>query len=233
MPKIAFQRAPSEYDDAFMDKMAGAYLEQTRWTRLRLGALQPRVEPRPGDRILDLGCAAGALTHFFSEQGATVTGIDSEPKAIQKARSLFPGLEFKLADVAELPEPDHSADKAVAGDLVEHLDEATFLRMLQELRRVLVPNGTLSIYTPNPRHLIERLKAHNLILAQNPTHIGLRTSARLVELLEGSGFAVDHAGWTPSFFPVLRSVERLAGPRLEAFRYRICIRARSQARASS
>jgi SAM-dependent methyltransferase len=225
--RLALGKAPDEYDDAFMAKMASEYLEQTAWTRLRLSALLPLVEPAEGDRILDLGCAAGSLTHFFSEFGTRVTGIDSEPKAIEKARSLFPGLEFKLADVAELPEPDQSADNDLAADLVEHLDEATFLRMLGELRRVLVPNGTVSIYTPNPRHLIERLKAHNLILAQNPTHIGLRTSARLVELLERSGFAVDHVGWTPSFFPVLRTVERVAGRRLETFRYRICIRARS------
>jgi trans-aconitate methyltransferase len=70
-----------------------------------------------------LGCAAGALTHFFSRFGATVTGIDSEPQAIAKARSLFPELQFKQADASQLPESDHSFDKAVAGDLVEHLDE--------------------------------------------------------------------------------------------------------------
>jgi 2-polyprenyl-3-methyl-5-hydroxy-6-metoxy-1,4-benzoquinol methylase len=225
--RIAFQRAPSEYDDAFMDKMAGAYLEQTRWTRLRLSALMPLVEPRPGDRILDLGCAAGALTHFFSQQGATVTGIDSEPKAIEKARSLFPDLEFALADVSKLPQADHSIDKAVAGDLVEHLDSPTLNAMLRELRRVLVPGGTISIYTPNPKHLIERLKAHDFVLAQNPTHIGLRTSDQLVAALERNGFTVDRAGWTPSFFPVLRTVERLLGRVSESFRYRLVIRAAS------
>lgn len=227
MARIAFQRAPSEYDDAFMDKMAGAYLEQTRWTRLRLSALMPLVEPRPGDRILDLGCAAGALTHFFSQQGATVTGIDSEPKAIEKARSLFPDLEFELADVSKLPQADHSIDKAVAGDLVEHLDNATLNAMLRELRRVLVPGGTISIYTPNPKHVIERLKAHDFVLAQNPTHIGLRTSDQLVAALERNGFEVDRASWTPSFFPVLRTIERLLGGFSETFRYRLVLRASS------
>ena len=225
--RSAFQRAPSEYDDAFIDKMAGAYLEQTRWTRLRLSALLPLVEPRPGDRILDLGCAAGALTHFFSQRGATVTGIDSEPKAIEKARELFPDLRFEQADVRSLPQADHSIDKAVAGDLVEHLDEPTLNGMLRELRRVLVPGGTLSIYTPNPKHLIERLKAHDFVLAQNPTHIGLRTAGQLVAALERNGFAVDHVGWTPSFFPVLRSIERVAGRFSETFRYRLCMRASS------
>ncbi|TML35444.1 MAG: methyltransferase domain-containing protein [Actinobacteria bacterium] len=227
MPRLALQRAPSEYDDAFMDKMAGAYLEQTRWTKLRLSALLPLVEPHPGDRILDLGCAAGALTHFFSQYGATVTGVDSEPKAVERARSLFPDLQFEQADVAGLPQADHSIDKAVAGDLVEHLDEPTLNAMLRELRRVLVPGGTLSIYTPNPRHLIERLKAHDFVLAQNPTHIGLRTSDQLVAALERNGFKIDRVGWTPSFFPVLRTVERLLGRFSQTFRYRLCIRASS------
>lgn len=227
MPKLAFQRAPSEYDDAFMDKMAGAYLEQTRWTKLRLTALLPLVDPQPGNRILDLGCAAGALTHFFSQRGAEVVGVDSEPKAIEKARSLFPGLQFELADVSRLAQADHSFDKAVAGDLVEHLDEPTFNAMLRELRRVLVPGGTLSIYTPNPKHLIERLKAHDFVLAQNPTHIGLRTADQLVAALWRNGFTVDHLGWTPSFFPVLRTVERAGGRMSETLRYRLCIRASS------
>ena len=225
--RLALQRAPSEYDDAFMDKMAGAYLEQTRWTKLRLSALLPLVDPHPGDRILDLGCAAGALTHFFSQYGATVTGVDSEPKAVERARSLFPDLQFEQADVAGLPQADHSIDKAVAGDLVEHLDEPTLNAMLRELRRVLVPGGTLSIYTPNPRHLIERLKAHDFVLAQNPTHIGLRTSDQLVAALERNGFKIDRVGWTPSFFPVLRTVERLLGRFSQTFRYRLCIRASS------
>jgi trans-aconitate methyltransferase len=227
LARLALQRAPSEYDDAFMDKMAGAYLEQTRWTRLRLSALLPLVEPRPDDRILDLGCAAGALTHFFSQYGATVTGIDSEPKAIEKARELFPDLQFEQADVSHLPQTDQSIDKAVAGDLVEHLDEPTLNAMLRELRRVLVPGGTLSIYTPNPRHLIELLKAHDFVLAQNPTHIGLRTSDQLVKALARNGFTIDRVGWTPSFFPLLRTVERLLGRFSQTFRYRLCIRASS------
>jgi len=215
-----------------MDKMASEYVRQTPWTRLRLGALVKLVEPVSGDRIVDLGCAAGALTHFFSQFGATVTGIDSEVKAIAKARSLFPDLDFVQADVAELPLPDDSFDKAVAGDLVEHLDEPTLRAMLAEVRRVLVPGGALSIYTPNPRHLIERLKARNLILAQNPTHIGLRTSEELVGILEESGFVVDRDGWTASFFRGLRTIERILGPRFETFRYRLCLRARTPSRES-
>jgi SAM-dependent methyltransferase len=185
------------------------------------------VAPQPGDRILDLGCAAGALTHFFTQAGAHVLGVDAAPQAIAKARALFPHLEFVEADVTDLPFADASFDKAVAGDLVEHLDDETFASMLHELRRVLVPRGTLSIYTPNPRHPIERLKKHNVVLAQNPTHIGLRTADELGRMLETSGYHVERVEWTPSFFPGLRTAERTLGRRFASWRYRLCIRART------
>jgi SAM-dependent methyltransferase len=227
MTRFALRRAPAEYDDVFMDRMASAYLERTPWTELRLAAVKDLLEPHAGDRIVDLGCAAGAVTHFLSEFGCDVLGVDAEPRAIEKARSLFPQLEFVLADVRTLPVNDASFDKAVAADLAEHLDDETFLSMLRELRRVLVPGGTLTLYTPNPRHVIERLKARDLILAQNPTHIALRDAPTLKRVMREEGFAVERLEWRPSFFPGLRAIERIAGRRLELLRYRLCLRART------
>jgi SAM-dependent methyltransferase len=229
MRRPAFRKSPSEYDETFMETMASEYLERTPWTELRLEALRTLVEPTPGDRIVDLGCAAGALTHYFSGFGASVVGVDSEERAIAKARSLFPDLRFEQADVAALPFGAHSFDKAVAGDLVEHLDAVTFRAMLEEVQRVLLPGGSLSIYTPNPLHLIERLKAHEILLAQNPTHIGLRTAEELTGILQDSGFTVDRAGWTASFLPGLKLVEPILGRRFQAFRYRLTLRALTSA----
>jgi len=97
--------------------------------------------------------------------------------------------------------------------------------MVREAFRVLKPGGTLSIYTPNPTHMIERMKARNL-LKQNPTHIDLKTKERLLATLEAANFRPRLAYFTPSFFPVFNLIERvmmpfpLVGP---LFRYRICI----------
>jgi SAM-dependent methyltransferase len=222
----AFRKAPAEYDERFMDTMASAYLERTPWTELRLEAVRTLVEPRPGERVLDLGCAAGAVSHFLSTLGCETVGVDAEPLAVDKARELFPDLQFQLANVARLPFDEASFDKAVAADLVEHLDDENFAAMLREVRRVLRPGGTLSIYTPNPKHPIERLKSRNLILAQNPTHIGLRTAARLEIMLGRAGFEVDVVDWRPSFIRGLRLVERAGGGQIESLRYRLCVRGR-------
>ena len=229
MTRLAFRRAPSEYDRTFMATMAGAYLAQTPWTRLRLAAVRDLVEPGAGERIVDLGCAAGAVSHFLSTFGCETVGVDAEPLAIEAARSLFPGLAFEEADVTALPFPDESFDKAVAADLVEHLEDDAFAAMLAEVRRVLIPGGTLSLYTPNPAHVIERLKAHDLLLAQNPTHVALRGEAELRAAVEDAGLAVELLEWRPSFVPGLRALERLAGRRAGLLRYRLCLRARRRA----
>jgi SAM-dependent methyltransferase len=220
-----FLHSPASYDAEFLDTMASEYLERTPWTRLRLAAVTDLVEPRPGDRILDLGCAAGATAHHLSTFGSETVGVDSAPLAIERARALFPDLTFEVADVAALPFEAGSFDKAVAADLVEHIDDETFERMLAELRRVLVPGGSLTIYTPNARHVIERLKARELVLAQNPTHIAVRSAAELSALLRARGFVVERNEWRASHFPGWNVLERLGGRAFASLRYRLCIRA--------
>ena len=196
----------------------------------RESSFKPRVieaaDLHPGERVLDLGCAAGAVTHFLSTYACDPVGVDAEPRAIASARSLFPALRFEVADVTELPFPDRSFKKAVAADLVEHIGDVALDRMLRECVRVLVPEGTLSIYTPNPAHLIERLKARDLLLARNETHIGLRGSRELGNALRRAGFEVERDEWRASFMPPLRSVERLGGGAVAALRYRLCLRGR-------
>jgi len=46
-------------------------------------------------------------------------------------------------------------------------------------------------------------------------------------VLEQGGFRVLRSEWRPSFFRGLRIVEKLAGPKLELFRYRLCVLAQN------
>ena len=211
----AFRRGPGRVRRAVHGHDGVQYLKQTAWTRLRLEAVQMLVDPHPGERVLDLGSAAGAISHFLS-----VLGVQDGRRRRRAARDregtlALPRPEFQLANVARLPFDDASFDKAVAADLVEHLDDETFLAMLRETRRVLRPGGTLSIYTPNPRHPIERLKSRDLILAQNPTHIGLRDRANCESMLRAELFDVELSEWRASFIRGLRVFERAGGGRVE------------------
>ncbi len=59
------------------------------------------LEPRAGERILDLGCGSGQLTARIAESGADVMGLDRSEEMIAEARRNFPPLKFVVADAAD------------------------------------------------------------------------------------------------------------------------------------
>lgn len=60
------------------------------------GPVVDLLDPRPGERILDLGCGDGALTAEIAGRGAVVTGLDASPELIAAARAR--GLDAHLGD---------------------------------------------------------------------------------------------------------------------------------------
>ena len=45
------------------------------------------LDPKPGERILDVGCGEGALTWKIAKRGATVTGIDNSLEMVEAAHA--------------------------------------------------------------------------------------------------------------------------------------------------
>ncbi|MFN8532716.1 MAG: methyltransferase domain-containing protein [Dehalococcoidia bacterium] len=76
---------------------AGGY-DATMNVVTRLGAgVVDLLEPRSGERILDLGCGTGHHAAEFAAAGCLVEGIDSSPAMIERAGILYPGLAFRVA----------------------------------------------------------------------------------------------------------------------------------------
>jgi 2-polyprenyl-3-methyl-5-hydroxy-6-metoxy-1,4-benzoquinol methylase len=60
------------------------------------------LDPRPGERILDLGCGTGHLTAQIAESGAKVLGVDRSAEMVAAARLAYPNLEFEISDATNL-----------------------------------------------------------------------------------------------------------------------------------
>ncbi|MGB7394306.1 MAG: methyltransferase domain-containing protein [Pricia sp.] len=59
------------------------------------------LDPKPHERILDLGCGSGQLTATISESAKEAIGIDASPEMIADARSKFPDIDFQVGDAAD------------------------------------------------------------------------------------------------------------------------------------
>jgi len=64
------------------------------------GAALDLLDPKMGERILDVGCGDGALTHKIIERGAEVVGVDNSPELVAVARAI--GLEVIEMDAADM-----------------------------------------------------------------------------------------------------------------------------------
>ncbi len=58
------------------------------------------LQPRPGERILDVGCGTGQLTAQIAQTGAMVVGLDLDEAMLEQARGNYPRLALMVGDAA-------------------------------------------------------------------------------------------------------------------------------------
>ncbi|MBT9164967.1 MAG: putative methyltransferase YcgJ [candidate division WS2 bacterium] len=205
----------------------------TYW-RWRIKNIIQLAEPKPGEKILDLGTGVGTVAIECSKHGAQVVGLDYSPSAIRIAQDLYKKhgrgqADFILGDATRIPLPDSSFHKIICADLVEHLTREDFLKMLKECHRVLKEEGQLLIYTPCPTHIFERLKKRNLILKRDTSHVDIKGAKFLLDSLRKENFQINKFYYEVTHIPGYRFLERLLMriPLIGGlFRRRICISAR-------
>ncbi len=107
------------------------------------------VRPRPGDRILDIGCGVGAILDHMPDS-IDYTGIDVNPEYIDKARGRFGERgTFVLGDAAGLGTiQPASFDRAVVHGVFHHVNDDVANKMLQVAKRACKPGGELAIMEP-------------------------------------------------------------------------------------
>jgi len=102
---------------------------------------------RVGARVLEVGCATGALTAYLADIGCSVTGLDRSDDMIQRARIDHPHLDLLVGDATVLPYDNHAFDGVVAASVINVVPDAE--AVLSEMQRVCTPGGTVSVLIPS------------------------------------------------------------------------------------
>ncbi len=164
-----------------------------------------RMELRPGERVLDLGCGAGWATRLLArlvgegpEGHGQVVGLDISDEMIRRARSAsrdFDNIMFIWGSAQKIPWEENFFDKVLSVESFYYYPDPH--RVLHELFRVMAPRGRLfiliNLYKDNPYSLrwVEELKV--------PVHA--LSEAEYVALLQEHAFENVEAHRIPDDSP--------------------------------
>jgi trans-aconitate methyltransferase len=117
---------------------AGLYDRKHAFVWEKATGLLELLAPKPGERVLDLGCGTGVLTSEIASTGAHVLGIDRSPEMIAEARQKYPSLQFEVCDARSL-NFSQEFDAVFSNAVLHWVPQAD--SVAQGVARSLLPHG--------------------------------------------------------------------------------------------
>lgn len=104
-----------------------------------------------GKTVLDAACGEGYGSQMLAQAALQVTGLDISRDAIANARQKYisNNLCFLEGSITDLPADTGSIDIVISFETIEHVPIGMQVRFLEEIDRVLKPDGILVMSTPN------------------------------------------------------------------------------------
>jgi SAM-dependent methyltransferase len=144
---------------ATWDKGGAAYDEISFGLSDALKHTAQRLNPKPGDLVLDVGTGTGWTARNLARAGARVTAVDISAELLEAGKALSahlrPRIAFEVADAENLPFPDASFDGVISTFGVMFAQK--HLRAAGELGRVCRKGGRLALAVWAPQGAVADL----------------------------------------------------------------------------
>lgn len=103
------------------------------------------IAPQPGETGVDIGAGTGNLTSRLMHKGAVLFAVEQSKSMLARCRAKLPAVTCKLGNFLALPFFEGQFDFAATSFAFHHLNEEQQLLALEEMNRVLKPQGRLVI----------------------------------------------------------------------------------------
>ncbi len=124
-------------------------------------AIADRIAGDAPGRVLDWGCGFGQMTALLRARGLDAEAFDfrpEEPESGPRPLAKYPEITayIEARDPVGLPYEDDRFDAVLSCGVLEHVGDPD--GSLEQIKRVLVPGGTLYVYKlPNRRSYLEAI----------------------------------------------------------------------------
>jgi len=151
-----------------------------------------------GGTALDLGCGIGRVARYLAPRCGLLWAVDASPRMLELARGRLagePNVRFALCVDTSVPSvPDASVDMAYALLVLQHLEREDAFLLLEELHRVLRPDGRLVVTFPNllsDTYLDAFVRYAHTGEVANAARARMYTPEEVARLLAAAGFDAE------------------------------------------
>ena len=153
-------RVSREYGDMYFDGPReygyGGYRYDGRWQPVARDIIE-HFGLKPGDKVLDVGCAKGFLVKDLLAEGIDAFGLDVSKYALMNCEPEAIG-RLQIGSCDDLPFPDGSFDAVLAINTIHNLDRDGCVRAVREVERLAPGRGFIQVdsyRTPEQKEIFE------------------------------------------------------------------------------
>lgn len=179
-----FTRTGKNFEDNLFGRLSLYYARQHHL--YYISKLVPR-----DSALIELGCGGGS--RFLASQ-YEILGVELSSTSTRQITGIYESVIQSSA--ISIPVADQSADAIVSSFLLEHLDEANAFLVIQEMYRVLKPNGVMIHYFDLDSNgpffqWAKKQLWYQDIFIDSRGHIGLRSFKEWEEIFTKVGFKIE------------------------------------------
>ena len=130
-------------------------------------------------KVLDIGCGTGNYLRILREFGWDVYGIEPFERVAEIGRKQF-GLNIKTGTLLDHNFPDNYFHFISMNHVLEHLHNP--VEVLSEAKRILHPDGMISIRTPNMNCFGYKRFGKNWLYIDTPRHLIIYSKQSITQL---------------------------------------------------
>jgi len=225
MNNAEFDRFADEYEQQHASNIRISGETPAYFARYKIQDVARLCAVQTPARILDFGAGVGASVPHWGEAfpRSSLTCLDVSERSLAIARDRHPGAaEYQIFDGVTIPFAARSFDVAFAACVFHHIDVASQVPLLRELRRVLTDEGRLFVFEHNPLNPLTRHAVNTCPFDANEVLIRAHT---LHERLRAAGFnriSLAYRIFFPSALSFLRPLEQVLTRLPLGAQYRLC-----------
>ena len=153
-------RVSKEYGEIYFDGPRdfgyGGYRYDGRWVPVAKDIIE-HFNLKPGDRVLDVGCAKGFLVKDLLAEGIDAYGLDISEYAVMNCEAEVVG-RIHQGNGNHLPFPDNSFDCVLSLNTVHNFKRDEAIVAMQEIERLAPGKGFVQVdsyHTPEQKEIFE------------------------------------------------------------------------------